>query len=128
LCSTVFYINSKIWAKQSAQAAVDTVKIVNDFGRVVPFGVRVIRHYKQMSWAELHTKTASFAAFFDDMDNAARYLEAISIQRLSPINHTSSLISNSVASSLIPSGGCIGGCKISSKFQYTRKANGCQRT
>jgi hypothetical protein len=107
LCTTVFYVNRKIWAKQGAQAAVHAMEIVDDFRGMVPFGVRAVGHYKQMPGAELHAKTASFTSFFDDMNDAARYLDAISIQRLSPINHASSLSINSVASSLILSGGCI---------------------
>jgi len=67
------------------------MRVIRDFGRVVPSGICADSHAYHPEWAELDAKAASLASFFDHMDNAMRHLDTISIQRLSPINHGDSL-------------------------------------
>jgi hypothetical protein len=52
----------------------------------------VLGHGKDAFGTELDTEAASFAPFFDDMDDAVRNLDAVPIQRLSPIGHVLSSI------------------------------------
>jgi hypothetical protein len=84
--------NGKVGAEQSAQPAVDAQGIVGEHGGMVAFGVGVLRHDQSALGAELDTKAASLAPFFDDVNDAVGYLDAVSIQRLSPECHGPSSI------------------------------------
>ena len=88
--SPILDVNGKVRAQQGAQAAMNTVQIIDDFGGMVSFGVRTLRHYQQMPRAELNTETASLASFLNDMHNAMGDLNSIPIERLSPIRHRTS--------------------------------------
>ena len=59
---------------------------------MVALCVGALGHDKHMLGAELDAVAASFAPLFDDVHDAVRYLDAISIKGLSPISHGSSSI------------------------------------
>ena len=61
---------------------------------MIPFGIGPLRYDKHTPRAEFNTESAPFAAFFDNMDDTAGYLDAVPVQRLSPIFHDFSLISD----------------------------------
>jgi hypothetical protein len=42
MCTAIFDVDGKVWAKQSAHAAIDTVEIVYDDRGVIAFGVRAL--------------------------------------------------------------------------------------
>jgi hypothetical protein len=46
-----------------------------------------------MLGAKLNAEAASFAPFFNDVNNAVRHLNAFSVQGLSPVGHRSSSFS-----------------------------------
>jgi hypothetical protein len=85
--SSVFYIDRKIGAQQGAQSAVDTVRVVEDFGRVIALAVGVIGHDQHVLGAEFNAETAPFAPLLDDVNGATGYLDAVPIERLSPKDH-----------------------------------------
>jgi hypothetical protein len=59
---------------------------------MVALGVGLFGHGKHPLGAEFDAKPASLAAFFDDVNDATGHLDAVSIQRLSPISHGPSSI------------------------------------
>jgi hypothetical protein len=46
---------------------------------MVALGVGALRHDKHFLGAELDAESTSFASFFDDMNDAVWYLDAVSI-------------------------------------------------
>jgi hypothetical protein len=92
LQATILYVNGKIGAEQGAQAAIDTVGLADQFRGVIAFCIGALGHGQHALGAELNTKAASFASFLNDVHKAMRHLDAISIQRLSPIRHDPSSI------------------------------------
>jgi hypothetical protein len=88
----IFYENGKVGAEQSAQPAVDAQGVIGDHGGMVAFGVGVLGHDQCALGAELDTETASLAPLLDDVNDAVGYLDAVSIQRLSPKCHGPSSI------------------------------------
>jgi hypothetical protein len=59
---------------------------------MVALCVGALGHHKHMLGAELDAEAASFAPLLDDVHDAVRDLDAISIKGLSPISHGSSSI------------------------------------
>jgi hypothetical protein len=55
------------------------VGFIGDHRGMVALGVGVFRHDEHTLRAELDTKTASLAPFFDDANDAMGYLDAITI-------------------------------------------------
>jgi hypothetical protein len=90
--TAVLDINGKVGTEQGTQSTVDTRRIVKDFRGMVAFRVGVLGHDERALGAELDAKAASFTPFLDDVNDAMRYLDAISIQGLSPIGHGPSSI------------------------------------
>jgi len=88
----ILYENGKVRTEQSAQPAIDAQGIVGDYRGMVAFGVGLFGHDQCALRAELDTKTASFAPFLDDVNDAVGNLDAVSIQRLSPKCHGPSSI------------------------------------
>jgi len=80
----IFNINGEIGAQQGAQSAIHTIGVVYTFRRMVSLSIGVFRHDQHVARTKFHTKSATFAAFFDNMNNAARNLQAILIKRFSP--------------------------------------------
>jgi hypothetical protein len=66
------------------------VKLVDDLRRVIAFRIGSLGYRQYVSGAELNTKTASFTPVIDDMHDTVCNLDAVSIERLSPIRHGSS--------------------------------------
>jgi hypothetical protein len=97
LHTLVFHIDGKIGAEQGAQPAVDARGIIGDGRGVVPFAVRMLGHDQDALGAELDAKTATFAPFLNDMNDATGHLDAVSIQGLSPISHSPSSSSGELA-------------------------------
>jgi hypothetical protein len=88
--AAIFDINSKIRAEQSTQTTIYTLVIIDDLRRVIPFGVDALRNGEVALGAELNTKTAPLTTVIDDMHDTVSNLDAISVERLSPIGHGSS--------------------------------------
>jgi hypothetical protein len=89
--TAILHVYGEIGAEQSTQTTIDTVRIIQDFRRMVPAGICVSCHFDDAFWTELNAEATSFAAFFDHVNNTVRYFYSISIQRLSPISHGFSL-------------------------------------
>jgi hypothetical protein len=87
---TILHIYGKVGTEQSTQPAVDTVSILDQLWGMVAFGVGAFRHDENTLRAELDAIAASFAPFVNDVDDAMRNLDTVSIQRLSPIAHSPS--------------------------------------
>jgi hypothetical protein len=54
---------------------------------MIAFRIGSLGHYKHLSWAEFNTESATFASFFNDMDNAVRGPNTVFIEGLAPIFH-----------------------------------------
>jgi hypothetical protein len=80
-------IDGEIGAEQGAESAVDAFGVINEFGRMVAFRIGALGHDQHTLGAELDTEAASLASFLNDVDNAVRHLDAVSIQGLSPVGH-----------------------------------------
>jgi hypothetical protein len=59
---------------------------------VVALGVRIFGHDEHTLGAKLDAESASFASFLDDVNDTMWYLDAVSVQGLSPISHVPSSI------------------------------------
>jgi hypothetical protein len=79
--------DGEIGAEQGTQATVDALGVVEQLGGMIAFGVGPFGHDEHVLGAELDAEATSFAPLLDDLDHAARNLDAITIQRLSPITH-----------------------------------------
>jgi hypothetical protein len=88
----ILYENGKVRAEQGAQPTVDAQGVIGEHRGMVAFGVGLFGHDQCALRAELDTKTASLASFFNDVDDAEGNLDAFSIQRLSPKCHGPSSI------------------------------------
>jgi hypothetical protein len=67
---------------------------------MVSFRIRSRRHDQEATRTKLDTETTTFASFFDDMHNAMRDSNPITIERLSPgLHRTSSALHDSLAKS-----------------------------
>jgi ribosome-associated protein len=67
---------------------------------MVSFRIRSRRHDQEAARTKLDTETTTFASFFDDMHNAMRDSNPITIERLSPgLHRTSSALHNLLAKS-----------------------------
>jgi hypothetical protein len=75
--SPVFYIDGKIRAEQGTQTAIGAMKIVDNFGGVIPFRISVLGYRQHISGTELDTKTASFTAVIDDVNDTVCNPDAI---------------------------------------------------
>jgi hypothetical protein len=84
------HIDGKIRAEQRAQATVDAVRPIGEFRGMIAPGVGAFGHDEDALRAEFDTEAASFASLLDNMDDAVGYLDAVSIQGLSPMCHGSS--------------------------------------
>jgi len=89
---TIFDKDRKVRTEQGTQPAVNAVSIIGQFRGMIAFGVGPLGHDQHMLGAEFNTKTASLAPFLDNMNDATWYLDAVSIQGLSPITHGPSSI------------------------------------
>jgi hypothetical protein len=85
--ATVFHIDGKVWTKQSAQSAVDAMGIVRQLRGMVALRVGSFGHDEHVLGAELDAKAASLASLVDNAHDAIGYLDAVAIQRLSPVGH-----------------------------------------
>jgi hypothetical protein len=92
LHAAVFYKDREIRTQQRAQSAIDAVSIVDEFRRMVTFRIGVLGHDERILGAKLNAKSAPFASFLDDVNDAARNLDAVPVQGLSPIGHVPSSI------------------------------------
>jgi hypothetical protein len=90
--ATVCHIDRKVRTEQSAEAAVDALDIFVDLGGVIALGVRLLGHDENALRAEFNAKAASLAALINDVNDAVRDLDALSIKGLSPVCHGSSSI------------------------------------
>jgi hypothetical protein len=72
-----------------AVAAIDTPFRLEDFGRVVSFIIVAFGKGQDITGAELDTVSATFAAFFDNVDRALGNLNCFGIKRNAPEFHQS---------------------------------------
>jgi hypothetical protein len=91
--TTIFDVNCEIGAEQGTESAIDALGIIGQLGRVVTLRIGALGHDQHTLGAELNAEAASFAPFVDDVNNAMRHLNAVSIQGLSPVGHRSSSFS-----------------------------------
>jgi hypothetical protein len=91
--ATVLDIDGEVGTEQRTEAAIDTLGVIGQLGRMVAFRVGALGHDQHTLGAELNAESASFAPFLDDVNNAVRHLNAVSIQGLSPVGHRSSSFS-----------------------------------
>ncbi len=84
---TILHIDGKVGTEQGAQPAVDTVRTLGEFRRMIAFGVCALGHEQYALGTEFNAKAATFASFLDDVNDTVWYLDAISIQGLSPVCH-----------------------------------------
>jgi hypothetical protein len=85
--STILYKDGKVRTEKGTQAAVDALGIIDQLGGMVALGIGAFGHHKHALGAKLDAETASLAALLDDLNHAARDLDMIPIQGLSPIAH-----------------------------------------
>lgn len=87
MCPTILYIDGEIGTEEGAEPTVDAVGVIGELRRMVAFRIGLLGHDKHTLGAELDAEPASLASFFDNMYDAMRDLDAVSIQWLSPICH-----------------------------------------
>jgi hypothetical protein len=85
--AAILHKDGKVRTEKGTQAAVDALGIVEQLGGMIAFGIGPFGHDEHVLGAELDAETAPLAPFLDDLNHAARNLDAITIQRLSPITH-----------------------------------------
>jgi hypothetical protein len=86
-------IDGEIGTEQGTKSAIDALCVVGQFGRVVAFRIGALGHDQHTLGAKLNAKAASLAPLLNDVDDAVRHLDAVSIQGLSPVGHCSSSFS-----------------------------------
>jgi hypothetical protein len=79
--------DGKIWTQELAKSAVEAVGVLDCLRQVVAFVVGSGGGAENATRAEFNAKPATFTAFLDDADGAARNLDAVVIQGLSPKLH-----------------------------------------
>jgi hypothetical protein len=92
MVTTAFHIDGKVGAEEGAQLAVDAMGVRYEFGGMVALRVCLLGHGEDCLGTEFDTESASFASFFNDVDDAVRNPDAFPIQGLSPIGHVRSSI------------------------------------
>jgi hypothetical protein len=90
--ATILDKDGKVRTEKGAKAAVDAPGIIDQFWGVIALGVGSFRHHEDALGAKLDAEAASFATLLNDLNHAARNLNTLPIQGLSPIAHVSSLV------------------------------------
>jgi hypothetical protein len=85
LGASILYEYGKVRAEKGTQAAVNALGVIEQFGGMVALGIGAPGHHEHILGAKLDTETASLAALLNDLNHAARNLDTIPIQGLSPI-------------------------------------------
>jgi hypothetical protein len=79
--------NSEFRADSLAKVAVHAFLLHFDIRGVIPFSVEIIGHFQHAFGAILRTKSATFAAFNDNMDFTSWYMDLVEVKRFAPEFH-----------------------------------------